>query len=58
LGALDEPLASRLKILGGPSMARSHADECDAEREPKTGRMKDQLVILENIVNKMKDTMH
>jgi hypothetical protein len=50
LGALEKTLASRMKILGGLSMVGSHANGSDTEREPKIGRIKDQLVILENIV--------
>jgi hypothetical protein len=50
LGALEKTLTSRMKILGGLSMVGSHANGSDTEREPKIGRIKDQLVILENIV--------
>ena len=36
-------------------MARSHVDGNYTEREPNIGRMKDQLIILENIVEQMTD---
>ena len=32
LGDLDEPLASRVKMLGGKSMVGSHADGSDTEK--------------------------
>jgi hypothetical protein len=57
LGALDEPFASKVKILGGPSMVGLHADGSDTERDPKTDKMKDRLIILEKIVEQMTDTM-
>jgi hypothetical protein len=49
------PFASKVKILGGPSMVGSHADGNDTEREPKTEKMKDRLIILERIVEQMMD---
>jgi hypothetical protein len=42
-----------VKIVGGPSMA----DGSGTKREPKTDIMKDQLVILEKIVEQMMNTM-
>jgi hypothetical protein len=57
LGGLDELFASRVKILGGPSMAWSQANGNDIEREPNTNIMKDQVVILENIVQQMTNIM-
>jgi hypothetical protein len=37
---LDETFASKVKIIGWPSMARSHEYGSDTKREPKTGKMK------------------
>jgi hypothetical protein len=48
---------SKVKILGGPFMAGSHVDGNFTEREPNIGRMKDQLVNLENIVEQMANAM-
>jgi hypothetical protein len=55
---VDEPFASRVNIFGGPSMARFHADGNDIEKDPKRRRIKDQLIILERIVEQMTDTMY
>jgi len=57
LGALGEPSVSRVKILEGPFMVGSHTDGSDTKREPKTGIMKDRLVILENTFEKMMNAM-
>jgi hypothetical protein len=35
---LDEPFASKVKILGGPSMVGLHAYGSDTKREPKTNK--------------------
>jgi hypothetical protein len=57
LGALDEPFASKVKILGGPSMVGSHEMEVTPRGSPRLEKMKDQLIILERIVEQMTDTM-
>jgi hypothetical protein len=54
--AFGSPMKS--KILSVGVMTRSHTDGSDTNREPKTGRMKDQLVILENIVEQMMEAMY
>jgi hypothetical protein len=58
LGSLDEPLASRVNILGAQSMDELHAYGSDTVKEPKTSLLKDRLVILENIVEKMTYAMY